>query len=279
MFEVKEEKLESAIEAVFIQKPLPGGDNGAFAPGGYYKRTMQDYDREACLIPTDTLDFIIATQPKEWEKYVQQYGSDAKAKFVQRLKHEVESRGTLDVLRKGIRANGCRFDLAYFKPPSGLNPHLKKMYDANIFSEIRQFYFSQKTNQSIDMALFLNGLPIFTIELKEEFTGQTVEDAVKEYRARDPKEPIFLFGRCLAHFAVDPKLAYMTTHVKGPTTLFLPFNKATTGSGNPPNMNGFETSYLWESILTRDGVLDLVQNFVQIVEEEDDKGARPARKA
>lgn len=280
MFEVKEKNLESAIETVFIQKPPVVGDNGAFTQGGYYKRTMDDYDREACLIYSDTLDFIVATQPKEWEKFAQQYGSDAKAKFVQRLKHEVETRGTLDILRKGIRANGCRFDLAYFKPRSGLNPDLKKMYDANIFSELRQFYFSQKTNQSIDMALFINGLSIFTIELKEEFTGQTVEDAVKEYRGRDPKEPIFLFGRCLAHFAVDPKLVYITTHVKGPSTTFLPFNKGyNRGAGNPPNMNGFATSYLWESVLARDSVLDLIQNFAQIVEEEDDKGRKTGKKS
>src|SRR5271157_2610635 len=280
MFEVKEEKLESAIEAVFIHKPPVAGDNGAFAPGGYYKRMMDDYDREACLIPADTLDFIVATQPKEWEKYRQQYGPDAKIKFIQRLKHEIETRGTLDVLRKGVRANGCRFDLAYFKPPSGLNIDLKKIYDANIFSEIRQFYFSQKTKQSIDMALFINGLPLFTIELKEEFTGQTVEDAVKEYRGRDPKEPIFLFGRCLAHFAVDPKLVYMSTHVKGPATGFLPFNKGyNRGSGNPPNMQGFATSYLWEYILARDSVLDLIQNFIQVVEEEDDKGRKTGKKS
>lgn len=225
------------------------------------------------------LDFIYATQPKEWEKLKQQHGADVKHRFLKRLASEIAKRGTLDVLRKGIKDSGCKFQLAYFRPATGLNETIQKLYEANQFSVIRQLRFSEKGEFSIDMVLFLNGLPILTAELKNPLKGQDVQDAIRQYKERDCHEPLFGFGRCLAHFAVDPDLIYLTTHLTGGGSRFLPFNMGRNGgAGNPPSWRGFATAYLWEETWNRDGVLDMVQNFVQIVEEEDDKGKKTGKR-
>lgn len=255
--------------------------SGDVVPGGYYKRKSEDYDTAHCLLAGDVLDFIYATQPKEWEKFRKQHEADAKTRFFQRLSGEIRARGTLDVLRKGIKANGCRFQLAYFRPASGLNYDHLKLYAGNIFSEVRQLHYSERdAKKSLDMVLFLNGLPIFTAELKNPFTGQNVYDAVKQYRFdRDPHEALFAFGRCLAHFAVDPDLVYMSSHLEGPTTRFLPFNQGRNGgAGNPPSWKGFATAYLWERIWARDSVLNLVQHFVQQVDDLDEKGHKTGKR-
>jgi len=195
---------------------------------------------------------------------------------LQRFAHELTNRGTLEVLRKGIKANGCKLQLAYFHPASGLNPALQKLHQANIFSVMRQLRYSQKNESSLDLVLFLNGLPILTVELKNPLTGQNVEDAIRQYRTtRDPREPLFAFGRCLAHFAVDPDLVYVTTHLQGAKTEFLPFNQGYgTGAGNPPSWEGCATAYLWERIWSRDSILNLVQYFVHIVDVLDDDGRK-----
>lgn len=204
-----------------------------------------------------------------------------RARLLQRLAHEVGSRGTLDVLRSGIKVDGVKFQLAYFPPSSGLNPALQTLYEANIFSVARQLHFSQKNEKSLDMALFLNGLPLFTAELKNPFKGQNVEHAISQYRQdRDPREPLFAFGRCLAHFAVDPDLVYLTTQLQGVKTAFLPFNKGhNLGAGNPPSWQGFATAYLWEQVWARQSVLNLIQHFIQIIEEEDDKGQKTGKRS
>jgi type I restriction enzyme R subunit len=254
---------------------------GEPATGGYHKRASAQYDPALCLAPDDVLAFIYASQPKEWDKFKSQQGSDARPRLLQRLAQEVRARGTLDVLRKGVKANGCKFQLVYFRPSSGLNAELRTLYEANVFSVVRQLHYrldkdGKRGPESLDMVLFLNGLPLFTVELKNGLNGQTVQDAIAQYRAtRDPNEPLFAFGRCLAHFAVDTDLVYMTTHLQGPKTSFLPFNQGRDdGAGNPPSWRGFATAYLWEGVWSRDSVLDLAQNFVQIVEEEDDEGRK-----
>jgi type I restriction enzyme R subunit len=250
--------------------------------GGYERRTSADYNKALCLIPEDVLRFIYATQPREWERFKAQYQGDnneAKARFLQRLSSEIRLHGTLEVLRHGIKANGSRFHLAYFKPGNKLNPDLEKLYQANIFGVLRQFHYSAKNNNSVDLAIFLNGLPIFTAELKNDFKGQTVEEAIKQYKQRDSKEPIFAYGRCLVHFAVDPQYVYMATHIQGEQTIFLPFNQGYNGgAGNPPNREGFATAYLWERIWSREIVLELVQRFIHEVEAEDDKGRKTNKK-
>jgi type I site-specific restriction-modification system R (restriction) subunit len=262
--------VDPAALKVLLPTPLYGAMTSNLlaenvVPGGYHKRKSEEYDMAHCLIPQDVLDFIYVTQPKEWEQFRKQHEADAKMRFFQRLSSELRSRGTLDVLRKGIKANGCKFQLAYFPPSSGLNYALLKLYAGNILSEIRQLHYSEKNNNSLDLVLFLNGLPIFTAELKNPFMGQNVQHAVQQYRFdRDSHEPLFAFGRCLAHFAVDPDLVYMTSHLEGPKTRFLPFNKGKNGgAGNPPSWKGFATAYLWEYIWARDSILDLVQHFIQ----------------
>jgi len=291
MVDVSENNFEQAIEAVLLAggpDAYPGGagvvaefaETFGYAPGGYRKRRPDDYDRALCLDPGPALDFIYATQPKEWEKFKKQHGADAKERLLKRLSPEIQRRGTLDVLRKGIKSDGCKFQLAYFKPSSGLNEALQKLYQANLFTVIRQLKYSQKTEHSLDLVIFLNGIPIFTGELKNPLTGQDVQDAIRQYRFnRDPKEPLFAFGRCLAHFAADPDLVYMTTHLQGPKTVFLPFNQGRNeGAGNPPSWRGFATAYLWEQIWARDSILNLIQHFIQIVDEEDDEGRKTGKK-
>jgi type I restriction enzyme R subunit len=282
--DTSEKNFEASIEASLLREPLSSApqdkpaladaSTGAYLSGGYRKHNPEDYDRALCLIPADVLDFIYATQPKEWDKMQKQHGPDAKHLLLHRLASEINTRGTLEVLRKGIKANGCKFRLAYFRPASGLNEALQKLYRANVFSIVRQLKYSEKNEKSLDLGLCLNGLPIFTAELKNPFKQQNVQDGVRQYRLdRDPKEPLFGFGRCLAHFAVDPNLVYVTTHLRGAKTRFLPFNQGhNLGAGNPPSWQGFATAYLWERVWARDSVLNLVQQFIQVVEEEDDKG-------
>lgn len=258
--------------------------SGTLHAGGYQQRDSSQYDKLLCLIRKDTLDFIYATQPQEWAKFEKQHGSkdEAQERFFQRLSKELEKRGTLDVLRNGIKANGCYFALAYFRPSSGINPAVQRRYAANLFSVTRQLMYSTKNKNSLDLALFLNGLPIFTAELKNDLTGQTAEkNAIAQYREdRDPKEPLFAFGRCLAHFAVDPEEVYMTTHLQGASMRFLPFNKGRNGGkGNPISYSGFATAYLWEETWSRNSVLDLIQHFAQVIVEEDEKGKRTGQRS
>ena len=252
--------------------------------GGYHKRRPEDYDRELCLIPNDVLDFLLATQPKEWERLKQHHRAETKPRFLGRLSREIARRGALDVLRNGVSDSGCSFRLAFFRPASGLNEELRRLHGANLFSLIRQLRFSETTEQSLDLSLFLNGIPIFTAELKNRLSGQDVADAIRQYQNdRDPHEPLFGYGRCLAHFAVDPEQAFATTSLAGPGTRFLPFNQGRFGgAGNPPvppTRGGFPTAYLWERIWARDSVLDLVRQFLHEVETEDDRGRKTGRRS
>ena len=219
-------------------------------PGGYHKRGPDDYDRRLCLVPVDVIDFLLATQPKEWEKLKQHHGPDVKPRFLGRLSREIARRGALDVLRNGVKDSGCKFQLAYFRPASGLNEELQRLHAANLFAVVRHLRFSEQSEQSLDLVLFLNGVPVFTAELKSPLNGQDVEDAIRQYRTdRDPREPLFGYGRCLAHFAVDTEQVFVTTSLAGPKTRFLPFNQGRFGgAGNPPvppTRQGFPTGYLW----------------------------------
>jgi type I restriction enzyme R subunit len=253
---------------------------GDLVPGGYHKRESRDYDRDQCLIPRDVLSFLYATQPKEWERFKKMHGDEARDRLLRRLASKVGRRGTLAVLRRGIKCDGCRFQLAYFRPSSGLNEELQRLYEANLFSVVRQLHYSERTEGSLDLAIFLNGLPLFTAELKDPLTGQTVLDAIRQYRLdRDPREPLFAFERCLAHFAVDPDLVSVTTHLQGRETYFLPFNQGRNGgAGNPPSWQDFATAYLWQQVWARDSVLDLIQQFIHIVEDDDDRGRKTGKR-
>ena len=231
---------------------------------GYYKKHSDDYDKDQCLIPSEVITFIKSTQLKEFENLQIQYGADTENKICYRLSQEISQKGSLEILRKGFKDRGSKFRMAYFKPSSGLNPEAKTLYEQNRFSIIRQLKYSTKNVKSLDMAIFLNGIPIITAELKNSLTGQFVEEAIKQYKNdRDPKEALFKFKRCLVHFAVGNEKVYMTTKLAGADTKFLPFNKDTE---NPINPNGHKTTYLWEDILQTDTLLDLINNYLHIQE-------------
>jgi type I restriction enzyme R subunit len=256
---------------------------GETPPGGYRKRKPEEYDRALCLLPRDVVDFVLATQPKEWKKLEQHHGSGVKDQFLKRLATEIERRGALDVLRLGLKDSGVKFRLAYFRPASGLNEESRRLHAANLFAVVRQVRYSTKNENCLDLVLFLNGIPIFTAELKNPLNGQDIEDAIRQYKTdRDPREPLLAYGRCLAHFAVDPGLVYVTTHLAGQKTRFLPFNQGKYGgAGNPPvppTQKGYATAYLWDETWARDSVLDLVRQFIHEVEEEDDKGRKTGKR-
>lgn len=297
MVDVSEKNFESTIECALLAggpDACPGDETatreaspayGALAPGGYRRRTSQDYDPELCLDPEMVVAFLQATQPKEWAKLVKQYGDQARARFLRRLSREIAKRGTLDVLRKGVRDVGARVRLVYFRPASGLNPELQKKYQANLFTVVRQLYYSprdvdKKHRKSLDMALFVNGIPLLTIELKNPLTGQTYRDAIRQYRTSrsDPHEPLLAFRRCLAHFAVDPDQVRITTHLQGQASVFLPFNQGRGhGAGNPippPSSGRFATAYLWEQTWAKDSILNLLEHFIHEIEVEDDRGRK-----
>ena len=294
---ISERAFEDAIEASLLrggpdevstgaaevrERPEVVGYDG-MRPGGYHRRRAEDYDRELCLLPNDVVDFVLATQPKEWGRLSQHYGAQVKDRFLRRLASEIERRGALDVLRRGVKDMGCTFRLAWFRPASGLNEETRRLHAANFFAVARQVRYSAGNENRLDLVLFLNGLPIFTAELKNPLTGQTVEDAIRQYRTdRDPREPLFASGRCLAHFAVDPDLVYVTTHLAGLKTRFLPFNRGRFGgAGNPPvppTQTGYATDYLWKETWTRDSVLDLVRQFIHEVEDEDESGRKTGRR-
>ncbi|MDA8746051.1 type I restriction endonuclease [Rubripirellula amarantea] len=246
----------------------------------YIQRKPSAYDKALCLDAGPLVDFVQATQPKEWHKFVEQHGDSARESLLSRVSQAVESDGVVAVLRQGVKATGCRFRLAFFQPETSLNPDTEALFQANQFTVIQQVRYSERTDHSLDLVLFLNGLPLFTAELKNPLNSQDVTDAITQYRrTRDPREPLFALGRCVAHFAVDPFLVYMATHLKGDKTVFLPFNKGlgegkNKGAGNPPPQlgDGYSTSYLWKEIWARDRVLELMQYFVMDVRERDDDG-------
>ena len=226
----------------------------------YQSRQSALYDRNLCLISDETLQFIRDTQPNEYQRLERQYGADTPIKLLDRVSKQIASRGVLDVLRKGVKDRGCEFKLTYFRPSSGMNPDHQRLYAKNRFSLIRQLHYSQRNEKSLDMALFLNGLPLVTMELKNSLTGQVVADAEKQYRTdRDPREPLFQFKRCLVHFAVGNEKVSMTTHLQGGGTRFFPFNK---DIENPVNPGGHKTAYLWEDILQPNNLMELINNFI-----------------
>jgi len=260
---------EQAFETFIVEHLI-------YAHGYRGRSSAEHYDKATCLDWELVLSFITATQPEAWQDLAKQHGSQVVEKFRRRLAKEIERRGTLDVLRRGVKDSGCYFELAYFAPATTLNPAHQALYGKNILSVIRQCRYSAiETKDAIDLVIFLNGLPIFTLELKDKMKGQTVEHARDQYaKDRIPtNEPLLQFRRCLAHFAVDDDEAWMTTKLQGSRTDFLPFNKGNQdGAGNPPNPDGYASAYLWEDVLSPISVLELVGSFVHI-----ENGDQPAR--
>ncbi|MCH7613559.1 MAG: type I restriction endonuclease subunit R [Candidatus Marinimicrobia bacterium] len=234
---------------------------------GYTSSDPSIYDKTLCLIPTQLIGFIQKTQPKTFEKLEHQYGSETENKLIKRVSSQIENRGVIDVLRKGVKDRGCDFKLVYFQPKSGLNPEHKDLYKQNRFTVIRQLKYSLKNENSIDMGIFINGIPIVMMELKNTLTGQNHINGEKQWKYdRDPKEPLFRFKRNLVYFSVGNEKVSMTTRLTGSKTRFLPYNKDII---NPVNPNGHMTHYLWEDILQPNSMLDLIENFVHISEEKE----------
>lgn len=236
-----------------------------------------DFDGNAGVDTADLFEFIGATQAEQWDKLVDAgYGGDpvvARAKFVQRLASQLDKRGTVDVLRHGVTDRNVTLRLAYFKPGHGLAPELLERYEANILSVTRQLRYEPKSNKTIDLGLFVNGIPVAIAELKNKLTGQTVEHAMLQYRKdRDPKNRT-LKRVGMVHFAVDPDSVAMTTHLAGKRTRFLPFNQGhDLGAGNPPSPDGHRTSYLWERVWSRDAWMDILGRFIHV--EKQSKGSK-----
>ena len=254
-------------------------ENYLTTQGGYVKNNGSSFDNKNGIIPADLFAFIKQSQPKEWKKVADSQGTQAEAYFVERLKKNIDEYGLLHILRNGVKLNGAIIKLIAFKPESNINPDTAKSYELNICKLVRQLHYSYQNNNSVDAVLFINGFPLVTIELKNEFTGQTYENAIKQYKYdRDPNEIIFQFNkRSLVHFAVDLQEVYMTTKLAGGATRFLPFNQGSNGAGNiggkgnPNNTSGFLTSYLWEQVLSKDSFFDILKKFVQLEEKKSKK--------
>ena len=240
---------------------------------GYAKRDTANYNKSRCLDPELTLKFVMDTQPKEWQKFVRIYKEQAEEKFLYRLVKEIERKGTINVLREGFEDVGCSFRLFYPKPNNRKNPDLFEKFEKNIFSIIDELEYQKKENGNrLDLVVFINGLPIVTIELKDTFS-QGVEKAITQYkRDRDPREPIF--RRCLVHFAVSDEKIFMTTKLEGQKTVFLPFNKGLENP-QPANPNDYKTSYLYQDILQVNQLSGLISNFIFMEKDENSKKERP----
>lgn len=247
-----------------------------------YSRIESRFDPISALFPDEVITFIRATQPQEWAKLEALHGDKTPAQVLADLDKWLNSYGALHTLRHGFKCYGRTLRVAYFKAAHGLNPELEARYAANQVGIIRQLHYSERYSKlSLDVVLTLNGIPVITLELKNPLTGQTVENAKHQYRQdRDPREPIFEFKRrTLVHFAVDTEEVWMTTRLAGSATHFLPFNKGCEGgAGNPPDPQGrtYRTAYLWEEVLQRDSLLDLLARFLhlQIEEKRDDEGRK-----
>jgi type I restriction enzyme R subunit len=285
---------EKGLETL-IMRHLTGTD-GLFSGGGGSAADVTEpydgtrwiagrptaYDRDYALDPEQLFAFLAATQSEEFDKLgISDYRSKtdmARQRFLARLQGEITKRGVIDVLRKGIKHGPLSFDL-FYGTPSPENVKAVARYAANRFSITRQLHYSKdQTRRALDLCAFVNGLPIATFELKNSLTKQTVEDAIEQYRRdRDPQKLLFQFGRCIVHFAVDDQEVAMCTALQGrkgsaKDSWFLPFNQGwNDGAGNPPNPNGIKTDYLWKCILSRESLTDIIENYAQIVEEENPK--------
>lgn len=248
---------------------------------GWAKSVPSNFDPVLGLDTAELFAFLGATQIREWESLLGRYGNDpdaAQRGFAKRLASEIDSRGTVDVLRHGVVDLGVTIRLAFFRPAHSLTPALQDLYAANRVTVTRQLAFEPTSTKTLDMVLLVNGVPTATAELKNPLTNQTVEHAIEQYRTdRDPKN-VTLSRRALVHFAVDPERVAMTTRLAGPSTRFLPFNLGRDGgAGNPPNPNGHRTAYLWERVWARDAWMDLLARFIHV--DRPQTGSTAARRA
>ena len=272
-----EKRFERDIESFLISSA--GGYQqfvGQDKDGNWVHNRKHDVDKAIYL---DVLvEFIEKTQPKAWERYKRYYGDNAPEKLYRRLEATITNQGLIYVLRNGIEDMGVKLKVCYFKPESVLNDELQDLYEANIMGCTRQFNYSPNNHNTIDMVLSVNGIPVVALELKNQLTGQNYECAINQYKFdRSSKEFCFRMNhRFLVYFAVDLYEAWMTTQLKDGDTYFMPFNQGsngagkTGGKGNPTNKAGYATSYLWENVLQKDSLLDIIHRFISFVTEKEE---------
>ena len=246
---------------------------------GWSCGSSHDYDREFCVDRIQLVAFLRDTQPEVAEALALEADGPSQGKFLARLQGEISKRGTVEVLRHGVRHGAHDLDLFYGTPSPG-NEAAGQRFRQNRFTVVRQLRYSRdETQRALDIGLFINGLPVFTFELKNSLTKQTVDDAVWQYRKdRNPREKLFEFGRCLAHFALDENEVRFCTRLSGKASWFLPFNRGwDDGAGNPPNPNGIRTDYLWRNVLARESLTNILENYAQVVRSKDEKTGRKKR--
>ncbi len=246
---------------------------------GWSGGNSNDYDREHCVDLAQLAAFLCATQPEAAESLALSEDGPTRRRFLARLQDEISKRGTIDALRQGIKHGAQHLNLFYGTPSPG-NQQAQERFEQNRFTVSRQLRYSRNEAQrALDIGLFINGLPVFTFELKNNLTKQTAGDAVLQYqRDRNPRERLFKLGRCVAHFAVDEREVQFCTHLNGKASWFLPFNRGwNDGAGNPPNPNGLASDYLWHKVLTRESLTDILENYAQVVEAKDEKTGKKKR--
>ena len=268
--DTSERELERLICTALAGHPCepPKEGRAAEAPAGYggvgwIAGNPHDYEREFCIDLVQLAAFLHATQPDAAESLALNEDGPTRRKFLARLQGEITKRGTIDVLRHGIKHGAHHLELFYGTPSAG-NPQAQERFEQNRFTVVRQLHYSRDdTQRTLDIGLFINGLPVFTFELKNSLTKQTVADAVEQYKKdRNPREKLFELGRCVAHFTVDESEVRFCTHLKGKASWFLPFNRGwNDGAGNPPNPSGIKTDYLWRQVLARESLTNILENY------------------
>ena len=262
--ETTEKRFESDIESALL------------SPAGGYTKGVDTYDTRLGLYVNTLIDFVQRTQPREWARFASQNQVDPVKKFCVAFNNACDADGLLFVLRHGFKHRGISFRVCYFKPESSLNQVAAAQYAKNKIECYRQWYYSADTKKSVDMVLVLNGIPVFAFELKNQYTGQTVDNAKQQWMYdRDPREVCFQFNkRILGYFCVDHTEVWMTTKLAGKDTYFLPFNQGSNGAGNdggrgnPPNHEGYPTAYLWEYVFRKDSMMDILQKFIHLKEKK-----------
>lgn len=238
---------------------------------GYEQGTNDDYNKEYAFDETRLFNFLNVTQPVAMERLGVNKSEQKKRQFLNRLSSEITKRGIIDVLRNGVKAYPADLIMFYFTPTEN-NARSKVLFAKNIFSVTRQLHYSVDASKlALDLCIFINGLPVITMELKNHFTGQMTDNAVDQYKEdRDPRDILFSFKRCIVHFAVDDMNVQFCTKLAKKDSWFLPFNKGyNDGAGNPPNPNGIMTDYLWKDILTKEKLARIIENYAQVVTEVD----------
>lgn len=266
--DISEKQFEREIESFLISDKGGYEQFSGETENGWVHNRFLDIGK--CIYMDPLVEFIEKTQPKEWAKYTKYYGDKSKEKLYYRLQQCIANDGLIHVLRNGIQDMGTKLRVCYFKPESELNEEAIKRYNANILGCSRQFRYSANNTNTIDMVLSVNGIPVVALELKNQFKGQDYTNAIAQYKNdRSSKEFAFrLNNRFLVYFAVDLNQVWMTTQLKDSATYFMPFNMGSNGAGinggagNPHNPNGYDTSYLWEEVLQRDSLLDILHRFI-----------------